>query len=79
MEAMTKLTPRAREHFVQIYGRRFDSVEALLAHDITQKLGATYGFTEDYLAKLLERKPSSPEDFAYYMDHCEKPFTVSKR
>ena len=70
MESMTKLSPRARERFEQIYDRRFDSVEALLAHDVTQKLGATYGFTEDYLAGLLKKKTSSPEDFAYYMDHA---------
>lgn len=70
MDAMTRLSPRARERFEQIYGKRFDTVEALLAHDIAQKLGATYDFTEDYLAKLLARKPTSPEDFAYYMDHA---------
>ena len=70
MEAMTKLSPRARDRFEQIYGRRFDTIGALLAHDITRKLGEIYGFTEDYLAELLERKPSAPEDFAYYMDHA---------
>ena len=67
--AMTELAPKAREHFERLYGRRFTTVNELLAYDITQKFGTTYGFTEDYLADLLEKKPVSPEDFAYYMDH----------
>jgi hypothetical protein len=29
-----------------------------------------YGFSEDYLVDLLGKKPTSPEDFAYYMDHA---------
>ena len=33
-------------------------------------IGAAYGFSEDYLANLLGKKPTAPEDFAYYMDHA---------
>ena len=67
--AMTGISPRAQEHFERLYGRRFVSVNELLAYDVTRKLGAAYGFAEDYLTDLLEKKPDSPEDFAYYMDH----------
>ena len=67
---MTELKPQAQERFEQLYGKRFSTINELLAHDIAQKLGAAYGFTEDYLAELLEKKPTSPEDFAYYMDHA---------
>ena len=67
--AMTELAPQAQDHFERLYGRRFATVNELLAHDVTQKLGAAYCFTEDYLTDLLEKKPASPKDFAYYMDH----------
>ena len=67
---MTELTPRAQDLFEQLYGKRFATVHELLAHDIAQKLGAAYGFSENYLADLLQKKPTSPEDFAYYMDHA---------
>ena len=66
---MTELTPDAQKRFEHLYGRRFATVNELLAYDVTQKLGSAYGFAEDYLAELLEKKPTSPEDFAYYMDH----------
>ena len=70
MEAMTGLTPGARKRFAQLCGRDFQSFNELMAFNITQKLGATYGFSEDYLLKVLEGKPVSPEDYAYYMDHA---------
>ena len=66
---MTELAPQAQEHFERLYGRHFTSINELLAYDVTQKLGTAYGFEEDYLTDLLEKKPISPEDFAYYMDH----------
>ena len=69
VRAMTEIGPQAQELFERLYGRRFTSINELLAHDVTQKLGAAYGFTEDYLTDLLEKKPVAPEDFSYYMDH----------
>ena len=67
---MIDLKPQAQELFEKMYGKRFATINELLAHDITQKLGAAYNFSEDYLTKILEKKPVSPEDFAYYMDHA---------
>ena len=67
---MTVLSSQAQDHFKQMYGKRFSAVHELLAHDIAQKLGAAYGFSENYLADLLQKKPTSPEYFAYYMDHA---------
>ena len=70
MEAMTTLSPRARERLKQLYGRDFHSFDVLMACVITRKLGATYGFSEDYLEKVLKEKAVSPEKYAYYMDHA---------
>ena len=69
MASMTKLGPQAQERFRQLYGKQFDTITGLLAHDIFRKLGGTYGFSEEYLRNILDRKPVSPEDFGYYMDH----------
>ena len=68
--AMTELGPQARERFLQIYGRSFDSLDEVLAFDIAQKLGAVYGCTEEKMRKTLGKKPVSPESFCYYMDHA---------
>ena len=68
--AMTELGPQARERFEQLYGRGFDSLDEVLAFDVTEKLGAVYGFTEEDMRKTLGKKAVSPESFCYYMDHA---------
>lgn len=70
MEKMTKLSPRAQECFEKMYGRKFSSIDELLAFDLTQKLGPFYGFSEEYLLKTLKSKPVMPENFCGYMDHA---------
>ena len=70
MKTMTELGPQAQELFWRMYGRRFQSVDEVLACDLALKLGRTYGFTEEYLLKALRKKPVSPESFCYYMDHA---------
>ena len=66
---MVEIGPDAQGCLERLYGRRFATVHELLAHDIATKLGEAYGFSEGYLADVLERKATAPEDFAYYMDH----------
>ena len=70
MKTMTQLGPEAQELLGKMYGRSFRTVDEVMAHDLTLKLGKTYGFTEDYLLKVLKKKPVSPESFCYYMDHA---------
>lgn len=70
IQPMTELKPQAQEVFERLYGKRFNSINELLAHDIAQKLGEAYNFSEDYLSGLLEKKAVAPEEFAYYMDHA---------
>lgn len=70
MKTMTQLSPRAREHFEKMYGRKFDTIDELLAFDLTRKLGPFYGFSEEYLLETLKRKPVMPESFCGYMDHA---------
>ena len=70
MKTMTGLSPRAQERFEKIYGRKFSSIDELLAFDLTQKLGPFYGFSEEYLLKTLKNKPVMPESFCGYMDHA---------
>jgi hypothetical protein len=38
-----------------------------MACDLAGKFGKAYGVTEEYLLKVLRKKPVSPESFCYYM------------
>ena len=70
IKTMTELGPEARKLFRKMYGRSFQTIEEVMACDLTLKLGKTYGFTEDYLLEVLKKKPVSPDSFCYYMDHA---------
>ena len=70
VEALTALDETAKVHFRTLYGRDFETVTQLLAFDLTQKIGPEYGFTEDYLREVLDRKPVRPDSFGYFMDHA---------
>ncbi len=69
-EAATALNDAAKAHFEKLYGRTFHTSIELLAFDITQKLGGEYGFSEGYLMRQLELKPTEPDRFSYFMDHA---------
>ena len=70
IESLTRLKPGTKKRFQQLYGRNFDTIDEVLAFDITQKLGKTYGFSEEYLLDILQKKTTKPENYAYYMDHA---------
>ncbi len=70
VEALTGLDDAARRHFSRLYGKPFETTSQLLAHDIAQKLGNAYGFSEEYLLDVLDRKPVEPNRFGYFMDHA---------
>ena len=70
MKTMTQLSPRAQEHFEKMYGRKFRTIDEVLAFDLTQKLGPFYSFSEEYLLKTLKMKPVKPESFCGYIDHA---------
>ncbi len=70
LESLTALDEEGISRFESLYGRRFETVTDLLAFDITEKLGQTYGFDEAYMADVIRSKPVSPERFGYFMDHA---------
>ena len=70
VEALTGLDEVAKTHFETLYRRRFETTSELLAWDITEKLGEPYGFSEEYLLDVLNRKPTEPNRFGYFMDHA---------
>ena len=70
VESLTGLDAAASDRFKELYGRRFSTTSELLAFDIAKKLGRDYGFSEEYMLDVLNRKPTRPEDFGYYMDHA---------
>ena len=70
MKTMTELGPQAQELFRKMYGRSFQMIDEVMAFDLAGKFGKAYGVTEEYLLKVLRKKPVSPESFCYYMDHA---------
>ena len=70
VQNFTSLDETAKRHFETLYGKRFETTSELLAFDIARKLGKEYGFTEDYLCDVLDRKPIAPDRFGYFMDHA---------
>ncbi len=70
VDSLTALSDAAIDRFEALYGRRFDTVVALLAWDIWRKLGEAYGFTEAYMREVIDAKPVAPERFGCFMDHA---------
>ena len=68
--SLTSLSDEAKERFHDIYQRDFTTTDELLAYDITNKLGAAYGFDEKYMLDKLRSKPGAPNDNGYFMDHA---------
>ena len=70
VEALTALDDEAKAHLETLYHRRFETTSELLAFDITEKLGKAYNFSEEYMLDILNRKPTHPDEFGYFMDHA---------
>ena len=70
VEALTALDEVSKVHFEIMFGRHFETTSELLAWDIAAKLGAAYGFSEEYMLDVLNRKPTEPNRFGYFMDHA---------
>ena len=70
IEAMTALDGDTKACLAELYERSFETTSQLFAFDITRKLGKPYGFEEPYLLDVIERKPTKPDEFGYYMDHA---------
>lgn len=70
LDVLTKLGNAAKKQFKELYQKDFESITEILAYDIAEKLGQQYEFTEDKMLDILNRKPTAPNDFGYYMDHA---------
>ena len=70
VESLTVLDDTAKQHFEELYGEKFETSSELIAHDITEKLGKEYGFSESYMREKINTKPTDPENFGYFMDHA---------
>jgi len=70
MSHLIGFSDEEKETFEKLYGKTFSNVEELFAHVITEILGKEYGFSEGHLYQIIHRKPTSPENFAYHIDHA---------
>ena len=70
-EPLIRIEPAEQEKLKALYGGRvFRDVTELLAAVITEKLGAVYGFTEDFMDRKIRSKAGCPEENGYFMDHA---------
>ena len=70
LDNLLRLDKPAADALEKVYGKRFGNIMELFACDITRKLGDLYGFTEEQLLDVLDRKPTHPEQFNFFMDHA---------
>ena len=70
MDKLVALSTAEQVHLRKLLGRTFSTTEELFAWCITEKLGAKYGFTEEYLLEKIHSKPVRPDTFGYFMDHA---------
>ncbi len=70
IEKLTAISDQSTARLEKLYGKTFHSITEVLAYDVTKKLGEAYGFSEAYLMSEMEKKPSAPDHFNYYMDHA---------
>ena len=70
MDKLVGLSMSEQVHLRKLFGRTFSTTEELFAWGITEKLGAKYGFTEEYLLDKIHTKPVRPDTFGYFMDHA---------
>lgn len=76
MESYKTLSEEASAHINDILGVSCKTTDEVFAHILRTKLSNVYSFTEDYMADLLSRKPSRPQDFNFFMDHAYFSATV---
>ena len=70
IDPLVRISDEVKEKLKEIYGRDFEDICDLLAHDIWMKLGHRYQFTEEKLREVLSGKPIAPNRFGYFMDHA---------
>ena len=70
IDTIISLSVEAKAQFMKLYGKDFATIEEVLAHVTTNRLGYKYGFTEEYILKKIHDKPIDPNEFGYFMDHA---------
>ena len=70
VDALTAIDETEKARLLDLFGRSFDSTEALLAYGIAKHLGEAYGVSEEYLFDIIKNKPLHPENNGYFMDHA---------
>ena len=72
VEKFIEIDPEIQEKLKVLYDgkKTFANTDELFAYEIAQKLGKTYGISEDKIIKVLGTKPTSPDCFGYFMDHA---------
>lgn len=71
MEIYTGLSKKEKDVLTDLYdGQKFNNFNEVFAFEIASKLGETYKKTEAGICKILETKPTNPDQYNYYMDHA---------
>lgn len=76
MDSYKKLSDEASARVSELLGISCRTTDRVFARVLRMRLSTVYPFTENYMADLLSRKPSRPQDFNFFMDHAYFSATV---
>ena len=74
LESFTKLNKAMQRRIGLLFGLGTDKIlsttEELFAYSLSAKLGDIYYFSEEEMLGFLNKKPTEPNKFGYFMDHA---------
>ncbi|MGN0676898.1 MAG: hypothetical protein ACI4K5_04060, partial [Ruminococcus sp.] len=70
LDSLISIDKKIKSDIKNMLGADYDNTNQLFARLITDKLGNTYGFSEEQMLECLTEKPACPDKFNYYMDHA---------
>lgn len=73
LESFTKLNKAMQRRIGLLFGlgtdKMISTTEELFAYSLSEKLGDIYYFSEEEMLGFLNKKPTEPNKFGYFMDH----------
>lgn len=77
LDSFVAINEDVKDEMSKIFGAKsFSSTDEVFAFILAQKLGDTYGFTEEQMLTILVEKPTQPDKFNHFMDHAYFSATI---
>lgn len=77
MDSFIEISAKVAKELEEIFPKRsFKSTNEVFAYILTEKMGIEYSFSEEKMRKVLNDKPTKPNEFNHFMDHAYFSATV---